>query len=105
MGLRRGDQAGHDRLSIQPDRAGAALAFGAALLGAGQPGVLPQRVQQRFGVRARQGVRLAVDDCANRIERGGGAERSGWGGHGGAAVQVAFLIEKLLVSLSPCLLV
>ena len=53
-------QAAHHGHAVQPDRAGAALAFGAAFLGAGQTGILAQRAQQGLAVSVPQRDRLPV---------------------------------------------
>ena len=54
-------QTGVDRQVVQDDGAGAALTLGAALLGAGQPQILPENVQQTaLGVHL-QGHRGVVD--------------------------------------------
>ncbi len=72
--LRQQHQAGIDRLVVQAiavrpadhDGAGAAVAFGAAFLGAGQAGVEPQPVERGRGRRhARHGARLAVEQEAD----------------------------------------
>ena len=61
--------------AVEPDRAGAALALGAAFLGAGQPGVLAQRVEQGLVLARRPGGRRAVD---RRLDRP--VERRRWRG-------------------------
>src|SRR5262245_51861297 len=68
VSLWRRGQAGHDRLAVQPDRAGAALALGATFLRTGQPAVLAQRIEQRFGVRAFESAALAVDRGLDRSQ-------------------------------------
>src|SRR6185436_14189497 len=55
------DHARVDGLAVEPDRARAALALAAALLGAGEPQVLAQHVEQAAPRRALDGARLAVD--------------------------------------------
>ena len=54
-------QAGIDPPAVDEDRAGAALAVVAALLGAGQAQVLAQRVEQRRARIDLQAVLLAID--------------------------------------------
>ena len=44
-----GHQAGHDRHAVEEHGAGPALTFGAALLGTGQAGLVPEPVEQRPG--------------------------------------------------------
>ena len=61
VGLRRRNQARHHRLPVQPDRAGAALALGAALFRPRQPGILAQGVEQRLVARVGACDRRAVD--------------------------------------------
>ena len=46
FGLQDGDEAGVDQLAVHQDGAGAALAFAAAFLGAGEVEVLAQDVEQ-----------------------------------------------------------
>ena len=69
--LRRRHQARHHGLTIQPHRTGAALALGAALLCAGQAGIVAQGVEQRFARRAWQLARLAVDRASPRSRSNG----------------------------------
>ena len=52
VGPCRGDQAGQHGDAVEVDGAGAALALGAALLGAGEADLVPQPVEQRHARRA-----------------------------------------------------
>ena len=66
--------------AVEPDRAGAALALGAALLRAGQLGVLAQRVEQRLVAGVGPCDRRAVDrrlDCPGEGDAGARSVGSG----------------------------
>ena len=56
--------------AVEQHRAGAALAFAAAFLGAGQREVLAQHVEQALHARARERAALAVDGEARPSRRG-----------------------------------
>src|ERR1041385_6990936 len=61
VALAGSDQAGVDRLAVELDGARTALALAAALLGAGQPQVLAQHVEQPLPRRRLDRAQLAVD--------------------------------------------
>ena len=76
--LWRRDEAGHHRLAVEPDCAGAALALGAALLCPGQARLVAQGIEERATGRGVQLEALAVDaglDDARERRVAGGIQR------------------------------
>jgi hypothetical protein len=81
--LPRQRQAGQHPATVHVDRTSAALPLVAAFLGAGQPGVLPQGVEQRYAWLDREAVLRAIDaqndfenvTCADRCHGGHLLER------------------------------
>ena len=61
VNLEEGDEAGVDEVAVEEDGAGAALAFAAALFGAGEVEVLAENVKETFKGWGGDGARLAVD--------------------------------------------
>ena len=59
--LQDGDEAGVNEFSVHDDGTGAALAFAAALLGAGEAKVLAEDVEQALHGRDGYGCWLSVD--------------------------------------------
>src|SRR3954471_21830001 len=66
--LDREDQTGTDRFAVDQYGAGAALAFRAALFGAGEPKVIPQQVEQRT-VCHRNHLHVALVDSERHLQR------------------------------------
>ena len=70
LAARRQRQAGHHAPAIQMNGAGAAGATVAALLGARQPGIFTQRIQQRRAMIDHKFHRLAIDMQRDRNDIG-----------------------------------
>jgi hypothetical protein len=61
VGLQGGNQAGVDELAVKEDGAGAALAFAAAFLDAGEAEILAEEIEEALHGRDFEGLGLAVD--------------------------------------------
>src|SRR4051812_40778688 len=68
VGLGGEDQTRTDRFAVHQNRAGAALPFSAALLGAGEPKLVAQEIQKR-AVRHRRHLDVTLIDSARHFQR------------------------------------
>ena len=68
MRLRRRNQAGHNSLTIEPNRTCPAFSLGTTFFGSYEAGVITQRVKQTLAFRRRKLKTPTIDGCPDDLE-------------------------------------